>query len=74
MLCDVFGQRYLRLFQLATNAKKAGNRILEAIGVSQEDIISSVRVSFNAYQTDEEIVEAAKIVAEVYKDIKERVS
>ena len=58
----------------ACSAKKAGNRILEAIGVSQEDIISSVRVSFNAYQTDEEIVEAAKIVAEVYKDIKERVS
>lgn len=58
----------------ACSAKKAGNRILEAIGVSQDEIISSVRVSFNAYQDEVEIVEAANVIAEVYKDIKERVS
>lgn len=58
----------------ACSAKKAGNRVLGEIGVSRNDIISSARISFSAYQTVEEIVEAAKIVGEVYKDIKQRVS
>lgn len=58
----------------ACSSKKAGNRILENVGISKDDVISSVRVSFNAYQTVDEIVEAGKIIVDVYKDIKERVS
>jgi len=58
----------------ACSSKKAGNRILEGIGVSKDDIVSSVRVSFNAYQTEGEVLEAARIINEVYQDIKERVA
>ncbi len=56
----------------ACSAKKAGNRVLEAIGVSKEKVVSSVRISFNAYQTEEEIEKVSKIIVEVYKDIKKR--
>lgn len=58
----------------ACSSKKAGNRILDEIGISKDDIISSVRISFNAYQSEEEIIEASKIIKETYIDIKERVS
>ncbi len=58
----------------ACSSKKAGNRALENIGFSKEEIISSVRVSFNAYQTLEEVTLAAKIVCETYKNIVERVA
>ena len=58
----------------ACSSKKAGNRILEQLGFSKDDIISSVRVSFNAYQSQEEIEMAGKIIVDTYKDIKQRVS
>ena len=58
----------------ACSAKKAGNRILEEIGVFKDDIISSARVSFNAYQTLDEIEKAATIIIDVYRNIRERVS
>ncbi len=58
----------------ACSSKKAGNRILEKIGISKDDIISSVRISFNAYQSLEEIEEAGNIIVKVYKNIKQRVS
>lgn len=57
----------------ACSSKKAGNRILEEIGIEKEDVISSVRVSFNAYQTIEEVLKAGEIIKVVYKNIKERV-
>lgn len=58
----------------ACSSKKAGNRVLDKIGVSKDDIISSVRISFNAYQSVEEIEEAGEIIVQVYKDILQRVS
>lgn len=58
----------------ACSSKKAGNRILDEIGVSKDDIISSVRISFNAYQGEMEIVKAAEIIIKTYEDIKKRVS
>ena len=58
----------------ACSSKKAGNRILEQLGFSKDDIISSVRVSFNAYQSQEEIEMAGEIIVDTYKDIKQRVS
>lgn len=58
----------------ACSSKKAGNRILDEIGMSKDDIISSVRISFNAYQGETEIVKAAEIIIKTYEDIKKRVS
>lgn len=58
----------------ACSAKKAGNRVLENIGLSKDLVISSIRVSFNAYMTDSEIVEAAKIVCKTYKNLLERMN
>ena len=58
----------------ACSSKKAGNRVLEEIGVAKDNVVSSVRVSFNAYQTVEEVQRAADIIVKTYKDIKERVS
>lgn len=58
----------------ACSAKKAGNRVLEEIGVEKTKVVSSARISFDAYQSLQEIETAAKIVVETYKDIKERVS
>lgn len=58
----------------ACSAKKAGNRILQEIGIDKDEIISSCRISFNAYMTSEEIEKAGKTIIEVYNDIKKRVS
>ncbi len=58
----------------ACSAKKAGNRVLECIGLSKDEIISSARISFNAYMTDEEVAKAGQIISKVYLDIKKRVS
>lgn len=58
----------------ACSSKKAGNRVLEEIGIDKNDIISSVRISFNAYQSESDVLEAAKIIVETYENIKERVS
>ncbi len=58
----------------ACSAKLAGNRVLESIGLASAEVISSARISFNAYMSGDEVVEAAKIICKVYEDIKQRVS
>ena len=58
----------------ACSAKKAGNRILENIGYNKDEILSSCRVSFNAYMSESEIEEAGKIIAMVYKYMLKRLS
>ena len=58
----------------ACSSKKAGNRVLEEIGFDKECVISSVRISFNAYMSDDEVKMAAEIIANVYQDVKRRVS
>lgn len=58
----------------ACSSKKAGNRVLEEIGLRKDDIISSVRISFNAYMSENDVCEAAEIIKKTYKNIKERVS
>lgn len=58
----------------ACSSKKAGNRILQEIGIPNTDIVSSVRVSFNAYMSEKEIFDASQIIVEVYNDIKRRVN
>lgn len=56
----------------ACSTKKAGNRVLEAMGYSKEYAKQSVRVSFNAYQSVEEVEKAGKIIMETYLDLYER--
>ena len=58
----------------ACSAKKAGNRVLEVLGVPKDKIISSARISFNAFQTVEDVEKAAEIIVDVYRNIKGRVS
>ena len=58
----------------ACSSKKSGNRVLESMGISLEEIKTHIRVSFSELNTLEEIDEASKIIIEVYKDIREKVS
>lgn len=83
IFCDVKGETMLHALEergvivglgSACSSKKAGNRVLEEIGVDKNDIISTCRVSFNAYQTQGEIEEAGKIIVEVYNDIRKRIN
>ena len=56
----------------ACSTKKSGNRVLEAMGFDAKYIKSSVRVSFNAYQTEEEVRKAANIIMKTYEELYER--
>lgn len=47
----------------ACSSKKAGNRILENLGYSKEEVIGNIRVSFASTTTLKEAVEGAKILA-----------
>lgn len=57
----------------ACSAKHSGNRILNELGFSADKIKSSVRVSFNAYQTEDEVKVAGRILAGAYKELLEKV-
>lgn len=56
----------------ACSSKKAGNRILENIGLSPEYVLGSVRISFSKYTTIEEAIEAGKTLNECYIELKEK--
>ena len=58
----------------ACSSKKSGNRVLESMGISMEEIKTHIRISFSELNTLEEMKEAAKIIVDVYKDIREKVS
>jgi len=78
---DVNGETLMRALEneviigtgSACSTKKAGNRILDAMGFDKDYIKSSVRVSFNAYQTLEEVRNAGKIIMKKYLEILEKV-
>lgn len=57
----------------ACSTKKAGNRILENLGFKLEEIKSHIRISFCEELTIEEIEEAAKIIKEIYNQIRSKV-
>ena len=57
----------------ACSAKKAGNRILESIGFSKDEVKTRVRISFNAYLKKEEVFSACEKILEKYNEIWERV-
>jgi len=46
----------------ACSTKKAGNRTLESMGLKKEDVVSSIRISFNAYMSEAEIKDAGEII------------
>ena len=48
----------------ACSSKKTGNRILSAMGIEDNVILSSVRVSFSEFNTVEEVKHAAKVIKE----------
>ena len=57
----------------ACSAKYAGNRVLNELGFTTDRIKSSLRVSFNAYQTEEEISQASILIKRAYKELLEKV-
>ena len=57
----------------ACSAKKAGNRILEGIGFSKEDVKTRIRISFNAYLDSDQVKQACEKIVQKYNEIWERV-
>ena len=57
----------------ACSTKKAGNRILESMGLDKEQVKSHVRISFSEMLTVEEVEKAAEILANKYQEILEKV-
>ena len=57
----------------ACSSKKSGNRILQNMGYTKEEIEGSVRISFSNLTTQEEIINGAKIITncinELYKKL-----
>lgn len=49
----------------ACSSKKAGNRVLEAMGKAQDDVIGSIRISFSAYDDFDEKYVADSIIKNV---------
>ncbi len=58
----------------ACSSKKSGNRVLESMGLSKENIKTRIRISFSEMNTLEEIKTAGKVILEVYNNLKEKVS
>lgn len=56
----------------ACSTKKSGNRVLENMGYSKDEIIGNVRISLNRLNTFDEIVKACDIIIEKYGELKER--
>ena len=57
----------------ACSARKAGNRILEGIGLSKDEVKTRIRISFNAYLDVEQVKIACEKIIEKYNEIWERV-
>ena len=57
----------------ACSTKKAGNRILENMGIAKEKIKSFIRISLDYELTEEDIKNAAEKILEVYQSIWEKV-
>lgn len=58
----------------ACSSKKKGNRILSSMGINEDTIISSVRVSFFETNTIEEVRQAGRIMLETYHELKEKIN
>ena len=51
----------------ACSAKKAGNRILESMGIAKDFVIGSVRLSFSAYDDFDENYVAQMLIKHVVR-------
>ena len=58
----------------ACSSKYGGNRVLGELKMPLSAIKSSIRVSFNAYLSEEDVVSAAHILLERYHDIYKKVN
>lgn len=56
----------------ACSTKKSGNRTLESMGYSKEEIIGNLRISLGRFNTMEEVKQACEIIVERYNSLKER--
>ena len=56
----------------ACSSKKMGNRILNSIGKTPEEIKQSIRISFFETNTEEEILKATNIINKTYKQLCEK--
>lgn len=57
----------------ACSTKKAGNRILEDMGLGLDEIKSHIRISFGGYEDEEDVKEAGEIILKTYHEIWEKV-
>lgn len=57
----------------ACSAKYAGNRILNELKFSKEEIKASVRISLNAYILEDELHDAVSIILEKYHELRRKV-
>lgn len=53
----------------ACSSKKSGNRILENMGYSSDEILGNIRVSFSRYTTEEDAIQGAKILADCANEL-----
>ncbi|MDD4211679.1 MAG: cysteine desulfurase family protein [Clostridia bacterium] len=58
----------------SSNAKRAGNRVLEAIGLNKEEVSGSIRISFSEFNTEEEVIASCKIFIEEVLGLIKKVS
>ena len=56
----------------ACSSKKAGNRVLGAMNVSESDIVGSVRISFSRFNTLNEVDIASKTLKKCYFELVEK--
>lgn len=57
----------------ACSTKKAGNRTLESMGLSKDEIKSHIRISFGGYETEKEVCEAGEEILKTYHEVWEKV-
>jgi cysteine desulfurase len=58
----------------SSNSKRAGNRVLEEIGLSKDEVLGNIRISFSEFNTEEEILQAMKIFKEEIEKLRKKVS
>ena len=56
----------------ACSTKKSGNRILDSMGYSKDEIIGNLRISIGILNTLQEIQEATSIIIDGYRELRER--
>lgn len=64
MFKTIVGQRIIYSFGSACNSGEHPSRILQAMGVPEKDMETSIRLCFGRFNTEEEVQEAADIVCQ----------